>query len=458
MNKYDIFVSYRHENGVNIADRIASRLRNRGYRVFFDGDSIGSEDFVTKIAVSIRASTDVLVLLTPESLDRCITDPEDYVRREIAYAMELGKNIVPVMAEGFKYPEGLPRALEPFKKINAGDAVDFSKPQAVEQMLEFKISKGYFKSAPPKKAAAETPEKVVVVKPREQNRFGWLGAAALVVAGVLGFAIYELRSTDDAEPEKPQIRQAEPPPAGTTGGTNAGTTGADAGTVDVPQAPKPTPPAPMAPPKPAILPDDFTSFENAEISSFAKSKCFGDHEKLRDMENKTIETKLTIRQAQEAGNSEAEERETKRLEAYRAEAGKIRKAIKNSFFGVNEKPAAHTVARGERLATIAKKLGCTKAALVEANPGVSDATLRVGQTLKVPESARGASAPRDEDDEVFIPGEKTTYEVGAGDYSAAAIAAKLGCTEAALRAANPGVNFSGLSRGEVLNIPKGGPR
>lgn len=449
MSEYDIFVSYRRDGGVAEADRIASRLRNRGYRVFFDGDSIGSEDFVTKIAVSIRASTDVLVLLTPGALDRCITDPaHDYVGREIAYAMELGKNIVPVMAEGFKYPEGLPRVLEPFKKINAGDTVNFSKPQAIEQMLEFKISKGYFKSAPPKKAAAETPEKVVVVKSREQSRFGWLGAAALVVAGVLGFAIYELRSTDDAEPEKPEIRQPEPPSAGTTGGTNAGTTGADAGTVNVPQAPS----------KPAILPDDFTSFENAEISSFAKSKCFGDHEKLRDMENKTIEIKLKIRQAQEAGNSEAEARETNRLEAYRAEAGKIRKAIKNSFFGVNEKPAAHTVARGERLATIAKKLGCTKAALVEANPGVSDATLRVGQTLKVPESARGASAPRDEDDEVFIPGEKTTYEVGAGDYSAAAIAAKLGCTEAALRAANPGVNFSGLSRGEVLNIPKGGPR
>lgn len=445
MSEYDIFVSYRRDGGVAEADRIASRLRNRGYRVFFDGDSIGSEDFVTKIAVSIRASTDVLVLLTPGALDRCITDPEhDYVGREIAYAMELGKNIVPVMAEGFKYPEGLPRALEPFKKINAGDTVNFSKPQAIEQMLEFKISKGYFKSAPPKKAA-ETPEKVVVVKPREQNRFGWLGAAALVVAGVLGFAIYELRSTDDAEPEKPEIRQPEPPPTGTTGGTNAETA------VDVH-----LPPAPMPPSKPAILPDDFTSFENPEISSFAKSKRFGDHEKLRDMENKTIELKLKIRQAQEAGNSKAEADETKRLEAYRAEAGKIRKAIKNDFFGVSEKPTAHTVARGERLATIAKKLGCTKAALVEANPGVSDTTLRVGQTLKVPESARGATAPRDEDDAVFIPGEKTTYEVGAGDYSAAVIAAKLGCTEAALRAANPGVNFSGLSRGEVLNIPKGG--
>lgn len=444
MSEYDIFVSYRRDGGVAEADRIASRLRNRGYRVFFDGDSIGSEDFVTKIAVSIRASTDVLVLLTPGALDRCITDPaHDYVGREIAYAMELGKNIVPVMAEGFKYPEGLPRALEPFKKINAGDTVNFSKPQAIEQMLEFKISKGYFKSAPPKKAAAETPEKVVVVKPREQNRFGWLGAAALVVAGVLGFAIYELRSTD----EKPGI--AEPPPTGTPGSTNTGT-------VNGPQPPKPKPPKPMPPSKPAILPDDFTSFENAEISSFAKSKRFGDHEKLRDMENKTIKIKLKIRQAQEAGNSEAEARETKRLADYRAEAGKIRKAIKNDFFGVNEKPTAHTVARGERLATIAKKLGCTKAALVEANPGVSDATLRVGQTLKVPESARGASAPRDEDDAVFIPGEKTTYEVGAGDYSAAAIAAKLGCTEAALRAANPGVNFSGLSRGEVLNIPKGG--
>ncbi len=445
MSEYDIFVSYRRDGGVAEADRIASRLRNRGYRVFFDGDSIGSEDFVTKIAVSIRASTDVLVLLTPGALDRCITDPaHDYVGREIAYAMELGKNIVPVMAEGFKYPEGLPRVLEPFKKINAGDTVNFSKPQAIEQMLEFKISKGYFKSAPPKKAAAETPEKVVVVKPREQNRFGWLGAAALVVAGVLGFAIYELRSTDDAEPAKPGIRQAEPPPAGTT--VNG----------PLPPTPKPTPPEPMPPSKPAILPDDFTSFENAEISSFAKSKRFGDHEKLRDMENKTIEIKLKIRQAQEAGNSEAEARETKRLADYRAEAGKIRKAIKNDFFGVSEKPTAHTVARGERLATIAKKLGCTKAALVEANLGVSDTTLRVGQTLKVPESARGATAPRDEDDAVFIPGEKTTYEVGAGDYSAAAIAAKLGCTEAALRAANPGVNFSGLSRGEVLNIPKGG--
>ncbi|MGN0834406.1 MAG: LysM peptidoglycan-binding domain-containing protein [Candidatus Spyradosoma sp.] len=449
MSEYDIFISYRREGGVAEADRIASRLRNRGYRVFFDGDSIGSEDFETKIAVSIRASTDVLVLLTPGALDRCVTNPaNDYVGREIAYAMQLGKNVVPVMAEGFVFPPMLPRVLEPFTKINAGDSVDFSKPQAIEQMLEFKISKGYFKSTP-RAAKSEKPAA------SGGKRGGWLGAAALVVAGVFGFAVYEMRSADDGAPEKPKIERTGTSSKGTTG-TDAGTKPAQTGTTNAQS--KPTPPAPMAPSKPAILPDDFTSFENAALESFAKSKCFGDHEKLRDMENKTIEIKLKIRQAQEAGNSEAEARETKRLEAYRAEAGKIRKAIKNSFFGVNEKPAAHTVVRGERLATIAKKLGCTKAALVEANPGVSDATLKVGQTLKVPESVRGASAPRDEDDDVFIPGEKTTYEVGSGDYSAAAIAAKLGCTEAALRAANPDVNFSGLSRGEVLNIPKGGSR
>ena len=63
------------------------------------------------------------MLLTAESLDRCCNDPEnkDWVRKEIARSLELGKNTVPVATRDFEYPQeaNVPSDMKEILKHNA---------------------------------------------------------------------------------------------------------------------------------------------------------------------------------------------------------------------------------------------------------------------------------------------------------------------------------------------------
>ena len=67
---------------------------------------------------SLVSSTNVVVLLTENSLDRCMNDPhgEDVFRKEVAVAIRAKKNVVPVMTREFKFPEVrlVACTLEPF--------------------------------------------------------------------------------------------------------------------------------------------------------------------------------------------------------------------------------------------------------------------------------------------------------------------------------------------------------
>jgi tetratricopeptide (TPR) repeat protein len=70
--------------------------------VFFDFEGIASGDFESVILGNIRSRAHFLVLLTPSALERC-SQPGDWLRREIETALELKRNIVPLMLEGFDF-------------------------------------------------------------------------------------------------------------------------------------------------------------------------------------------------------------------------------------------------------------------------------------------------------------------------------------------------------------------
>ena len=101
--KYDLFISYRRTNsrgeaiGTLLAHSVFDHLNDRGYkgRVFIDHQGIKNEDFETKILNSIRNSKVFILLLTKDTLSRCV-DPEDWVRREICQAVESGLKIVAI--------------------------------------------------------------------------------------------------------------------------------------------------------------------------------------------------------------------------------------------------------------------------------------------------------------------------------------------------------------------------
>lgn len=110
MKPYDIFISYRRDS-YESANLIATRLKAAGYRVFFDLETMRSGLFNEQIYKVIEECRDVVAVLPPNALDRC-ADPEDWVRKELVFAMEHKKNIVPVMLNGFQWPRPMPAGME----------------------------------------------------------------------------------------------------------------------------------------------------------------------------------------------------------------------------------------------------------------------------------------------------------------------------------------------------------
>ena len=97
-----VFISYRREVSSYIARAIFLDLRAHGYDVFMDVESIDSGTFDTVILNQIEARGHFVVVLTPGSVERCV-EPDDWLRREIEYAMDKQRNIVPVLANGFTF-------------------------------------------------------------------------------------------------------------------------------------------------------------------------------------------------------------------------------------------------------------------------------------------------------------------------------------------------------------------
>jgi tetratricopeptide (TPR) repeat protein len=99
-----IFISYRRSVSKHLSLLLFKDLRTNGFDVFRDVDSIGAGEFEKIILNQIAARAHFLVLLAHGTLDRC-SEPSDWMRREIEYALDLGRNVVPVLVDGFHFED-----------------------------------------------------------------------------------------------------------------------------------------------------------------------------------------------------------------------------------------------------------------------------------------------------------------------------------------------------------------
>lgn len=97
-----VFISYRRSTSSYLARAIYMDLKQHGYDVFMDVQSIDSGQFDEIILRQIEARAHFLLLCTPGTFDR-INDHGDWLRREIEHAMLHGRNIVPILASDFKF-------------------------------------------------------------------------------------------------------------------------------------------------------------------------------------------------------------------------------------------------------------------------------------------------------------------------------------------------------------------
>ena len=114
---YDIFISYRREDGKEFARQLELKLQNLGYRTFLDVEELKDGVFDKRITDAIESAKVFLALLTPRYFCRC-ADKEDWVRREIMCAVENNKHIVPVDID--KQFNGFPQDCPQFIKEHIG--------------------------------------------------------------------------------------------------------------------------------------------------------------------------------------------------------------------------------------------------------------------------------------------------------------------------------------------------
>lgn len=120
-NKYDIFISYRRDDGQQHARLIEKELKSRGYNVFLDYEELDKGLFDEKIVGAIANAKIFLMVLTPLYLSRCNKE-DDWVRKEIQFAITQKKEFVPVVPDGlFK---GIPKGQEEGLPKDIRDVVD----------------------------------------------------------------------------------------------------------------------------------------------------------------------------------------------------------------------------------------------------------------------------------------------------------------------------------------------
>lgn len=145
MVDYQVFISYRRDGGEYLAGRISDKLRERGFKVFYDVESMRSGTFNTQLLEAIDVCEDFLLVLPPNGLDRCV-DEEDWVRKEIVHALENKKNIIPIMMRGFEFPENLPEKIEVVKNYEGVRAASDYFDAVIDRIQSLLVSKAGIES------------------------------------------------------------------------------------------------------------------------------------------------------------------------------------------------------------------------------------------------------------------------------------------------------------------------
>ena len=142
-----IFISYRREDCPGHAGRIFDRLRSRfgGDVVFMDVTAIEpGVDFVEVLHKAVGSCDALLAVIGPQWLSathdgkRRLDDPNDFVRIEIAGALERNVRVLPVLVEGASIPptEGLPSDLHALTRRQAIELRDARWDDDIERLLE----------------------------------------------------------------------------------------------------------------------------------------------------------------------------------------------------------------------------------------------------------------------------------------------------------------------------------
>ncbi len=142
-----IFISYRREDSPGHAGRIFDRLRSRfgSDVVFMDVAAIeAGVDFVDVLHKAVGSCDALLAVIGPQWLSatsdgkRRLDDPHDFVRIEIAGALQRNVRVLPVLVDGARLPStaGLPTDLQGLTRRQAIELRDARWDDDIDRLVE----------------------------------------------------------------------------------------------------------------------------------------------------------------------------------------------------------------------------------------------------------------------------------------------------------------------------------
>ena len=107
----DVFISYRRDGGYAFARLLYECLHKENISAFLDLEELRSGPFNEKLYSAIESSENFILVLPQNALDRCSSE-NDWLRLEIEHAIKHKKNIIPLLVNGFTFPDNLPPSLQ----------------------------------------------------------------------------------------------------------------------------------------------------------------------------------------------------------------------------------------------------------------------------------------------------------------------------------------------------------
>lgn len=205
--KHDIFISYRRDGGFETARYLYDHLTWDGYHVTFDLDSLRGGRFDDALLERIDECMDFVIVLNKGCFDRTLNPDfpreNDWMRRELGYAIKKKKNVIPVLLGGFDFPAALPEDIDEVRFMNA-------PPYSREYIDSFyEKLKAFLRTARPAsggKADERKTARETEAVPRD-SLFGKLRRGMQTVASAIGRKAEEWKTARNA-------RAAELPGAG----------------------------------------------------------------------------------------------------------------------------------------------------------------------------------------------------------------------------------------------------
>lgn len=172
--KYDIFISYRRDDGGQYARILQLELETKyHYKVFLDYEELTDGIFGDDITKAIQSAPIFIMVLTPHYLERTM-ESDSWVTKEILLAIETGSHFIPIDPDR-KFngvPDNTPTEIADIVTKHQHSSIDFG--QALGATVNLMVQNRIIPHVP-------------IPKPKRKKVLILLAATLVVALGVFGF-------------------------------------------------------------------------------------------------------------------------------------------------------------------------------------------------------------------------------------------------------------------------------